>query len=77
MNLDLKYVDQWPAEKSMIANAKKTKTVVIGSRQAIKKASKIRIYLNKNLIDEVVTFDYLGVCITYIYSWDQHVNKLS
>ena len=42
MNFDLKYVEKWLA-KNKIANAKMTKTMVIGSRQAIKKANKISI----------------------------------
>ena len=43
MNNDLKRVDQWLADNRVIPNVKKTKTMVIGSRQALKKANKIEI----------------------------------
>ena len=49
----------------------------IGSRQALKKANDIGIYLDNEVLDEVTTFDYLGVRISDILSWEHHVNKMS
>ena len=66
MNNDLKRVDQWIADNRMIPNVKKTKTMVIGSRQALKKANKIEIYLDNKILDVVTTFYYLGVRISNI-----------
>ena len=40
MNTDLKRVDQWLEDNRMISNVKKTKSMVIGSREALKKAIK-------------------------------------
>ena len=76
MNQDLIPVDQWLAKNRMIPNAKMTKSMVIGSRQALKKANNIGIYLDNEVLDEVTTFDYLGVRISDILSWEHHVNKI-
>ena len=76
MNHDLKRVNQWLAKNRMIPNVKKTKYMVIGSRQAMKKANNIGIYLDSEMLDEVTTFDYLGVRICNVLSWEHHVNKI-
>ena len=76
MNNDLKRVDQWLADNRMIPNVKKTKTMVIGSRQALKKAHKIEIYLDNKILDVVTTFDYLGVRINNILSWEHHIGRI-
>ena len=76
MNHDLKRVDQWLAKNRMIPNIKKTKYMVIGSRQAMKKANNIGIYLDSETLDKVTTFDYLGVRICNVLSWEHHVNKI-
>ena len=56
INQDLQRVDQWLADNSMIPNVKKTKSVVIGSRQALKKANNIEIYLDNEKLDDVSAF---------------------
>ena len=53
INQDLQRVDQWLADNKMIPNVKKTKSMLIGSRQALKKANKIEIYLDNEELDEV------------------------
>ncbi len=77
MNKDLKRVDQWLADNRMIPNVKKTKSMVIGSRHALKRANDIEIYLDKEIVDVVTTFDYLGVRLTNTLSWEQHVSRIS
>ena len=76
INQDLQRVDQWLADNKMIPNVKKTKSMLIGSRQALKKANKIEIYLDNEKLDEVSTFDYLGLRISNTLSWEYHVNRL-
>ena len=53
MNKDLKRVNQWLADNRMIPNVKKTKSMVIGSRHALKRANDIEIYLQNEIIDVV------------------------
>ena len=50
--------------------------MVIGSRQALKKANKIEIYLNNKIIDVVTTLDYPGVRISNILSWEHHISRI-
>ena len=76
MNKDLKRVDKWLADNRMIPNVKKTKSMVIGSRHALKMANDIEIYLDNEILDVVTTFDYLGVRISNILSWEQHVSRI-
>ena len=59
MNNDLQNVEQWLKANRMIANIKKTKTMLIGSRPALRKAEaeNIQIHLFNNKIEEVTTFD--------------------
>ena len=68
MNHDLKRVDQWLLRTGVIQNVKKTKSIAIGSRQAMKRANNIGIYLDSEMLDEVTTFDYLSVRICNILS---------
>ena len=74
MNKDLKRVNQWLADNRMIPNVKKTKSMVIGSRHALKRTNDIEIYLDNEILDVVTIFDYLGVRINNILSWEQHVS---
>ena len=54
---------------------KKTKSMLIGSRQALKKAKNIEIFLDNEKLDEVSTFDYRGLRASNILSWDYRVNR--
>ena len=68
INQDLQRVEQWLADNKMIPNVKKTKSLLIGSREALKK--------DNEKLDEVSTFDYLGLCISNTLFWKYHVNRL-
>jgi hypothetical protein len=63
-------------DNKMIPNVKKTKSMISGSRQALKRANDIEIYLDNEILDVVTTFDYLGVRISNILSWEQHVSRI-
>ena len=78
MNNDLQNVEQWLKANRTIANIKKTKSMLIGSRPALRKAEaeNIQIHLFNNKIEEVTTFDYLGVRMTNTLSWKPHVDRL-
>ena len=76
VNQDMTNVDHWLTQNRMIANVKKTKAMLIGSRQTIKKAEKIKIHLNNKTIEQVTTFDYLGVRVNNDLSWEPHISRL-
>jgi hypothetical protein len=50
--------------------------MVIGSRHALKRANDIEIYFDNEILDVVTTFHYLGVRISNILSWEQHVSRI-
>ena len=61
----------------MIANVKETKAMPIGSRQAVNKADNIEIHLNNETIEQVTSFDYLGVRTNNNdLSWEPHISRL-
>ena len=78
MNNDLQNVEQWSKANRVIANIKQTKSMLIGSRLALRKAEaeNIQIHLFNNKIEEVTTFNYLGVRMTNTLPWKPHVDRL-
>ena len=62
----------------MIPNVKKTKSIysywITASTE--RKANKFEIYLDNNILDVVTTFDYLGVSISNILSWEHHISRI-
>ena len=50
--------------------------MLIGSRQTIKKAEKIKIHLNNKTIEQVAAFDYLGVRVNNVLSRELHISRL-
>ena len=50
--------------------------MVIRSWQALKKVNKIEIYLDNKILDVVTTFDYLGVHVSNILSWEHHIRRI-
>ena len=48
----------------MAANVKKTKSLLIGSRHAIKKVGKLDVRLSDESVEQVDSFDYLGLHVS-------------
>ena len=69
-------VDHWLIQNRMIANVKKTKIMLIGSRQAVNKADNIEINLNKETIEQITSFDCLGIRTNNILSWKPRMSRL-
>ena len=64
INIDLMNVDQWLLQNRMIANVKKTKSLLIGSKPAIKKAGKLEVRLSDESVEQLDSFDYLGLRVS-------------
>ena len=73
INNDLMNVDQWLSQNIMIANVKKTKSLLIGSILVIKKAETLCVRLIKETVEQVEQFDYLGLCVSNCLSWESHI----
>ena len=57
INIDFINVDQWLPQNRMIANVKKTKSLLIGPKPAIKKAGKLELWLSDESVEQVDSFD--------------------
>ena len=77
VNQDMMNIDHCINQNRMIANVKKTKAMLIGSRQAVNKVVNIEIHLNNETIEQVTSFDYLGVRTNNNdLSWEPHISRL-
>ena len=74
---DLKNIEIWCKNNNMEINAKKTKVMIFGNRNMIKKHNNIIIKLNEKNLQTVPTFKYLGFNLDSTLSYNQHVNIVS
>ena len=59
-----------------VDHIKKTKAMLIGSRQALNKADNIEINLNKETIEQITSFDCIVIRTNNILSWKPCVSRL-
>ena len=59
-----------------VDDIKKTKAMLIGSRQALNKADNIEINLNKETIEQITSFDCIVIRTNNILSWKPRVSRL-
>ena len=76
VNQDMMNIDHCINQNRMIANVKKTKAMLIGSRQAVNKVVNIEIHLNNETIEQVTSFDHLGVRTNNVLSLEPHISRL-
>ena len=75
VNQDLKNISKWCAKNSLLINPDKTKLVVVGSAQLIKRLPHISLsLLGKTVSPGSVTKD-LGVYIDHYLTYEVHVTK--
>ena len=75
VNQDLTNISKWRAKNSLLINPDKTKLVVVGSAQLIKRLPHISLsLLGKTISPGSVTKD-LGVYIDHYLTYDVHVTK--
>ena len=59
-----------------VDHIKKTKAMLIGSRQAVNKADNIEINLNKETIEQITSFDCIVIRTNNILSWKPRMSRL-
>ena len=75
VNQDLTNISKWCAKNSLLINPDKTKLVVVGSAQLIKRLPHISLsLLGKTISPGSLTKD-LGVYIDHYLTYDVHVTK--
>ena len=80
LNEDMKSVSEWCSNNSMLANAPKTKVMLVTTWQ--KRASLpendkyLQVKLNDTILENVDTDKLLGVMINNNLSWENHINSI-
>ena len=75
VNQDLRDISKWCAKNSLLINPEKTKLVVVGSAQLIKRLPHISLSLLGKTISPVSVAKDLGVYIDQYLTYDVHVTK--
>ena len=70
---DLHSVSEWLRYNRLSINTKKTKVMQIGSQSKIKEQRELNLYINRNRLDNVSEFLYLGVLIDSGLKMNAHV----
>ena len=76
LNVDLKAVTDWLKVNHLTLNVSKLKFMLIGSSKRLVKIGSINFQIEEESLDEVETFNYLGIKINKHLSWEDHVNKI-
>ena len=76
VNQDLRNISKWCATNALLINPDKTKLVVVGSAQLIKKLPPISLsLLGKTIFTSSVLPRILGVYIDQCLTYDVHISK--
>ena len=67
---------KWCAVNALTINTNKTKTMLFGSRNKVKSSYKPELFINKELIQMVPTFKYLGVHLDQTLNFKYHMESL-
>ena len=76
VNQDLRNISRWCAENSLLINPEKTKLVVVGSAQLLKRLRYISLSLLGKTISPVSFAKDLGVYVDQYLNYDVHTNSL-
>lgn len=76
VNQDLAHIDMRFKENEMVAHHGKSSFMLLGSRPALRAAidTNIDIYRQDQRLNEVDSYEYLGVYVDRNLSWDYHMN---
>ena len=67
-------IDEWCQNNSMSLNAKKTKCMLFGTKNCIKKHKNVEIKLKDEKLHFVPSFKYLGFTLDSSLTYNQHIN---
>ena len=78
INDELSLINEWLASNKLSLNVAKTKFMLFRFPQKSKVSMpKLELQINGTSIEQVRTFDFLGLVINDTLSWKDHVNKIS
>ena len=76
LRLELTIVSEWMKANELTLNTAKTKFVVFGSRNKLSYTLKLSLTINRQPVEQVNEFKYLGLILDDKLSFDQHINYI-
>ena len=80
LNSDLKIISKWLNDNKLVINAKKCETMVIGTKQRLKKWNNVlstnHVFIDETPIEKVNACKYLGIYIDENLSWNRQTEHL-
>ena len=76
LQADLDRFCKWCSINKLSINTKKKKLMVFGSRSKVKKAKKVKVYVNGDKLQMVPTFKYLGFILDSTLNYNHHINSV-
>ena len=73
----LNLFSKWCGVNKLSLNASKTKQIVFGTRQRVKKANAIRLSVDGVMLQVVPTYKYLGFMMDSTLSFNYHVKTVA
>ena len=73
---DLDSFSKWCNSNKLSLNVAKTKLMIFGTRQKVKKAKNTQVYMNNQLLQTVPTYKYLGFTLDSVLSFNSHVSNV-
>ena len=73
---DMDSLSLWCEENGIKVNTEKTKTMVFGSPNVLKKLPTTKIKLGSTIIKEVLSYKYLGITLDPYLNYNLHVSKI-
>ena len=76
LNADLKIVTDWLKVNHITLKVSRSKFMLIGSSKRLGKVDSINFEVEEEFLNEVETFNYLGIKINNHLSWEDHVDHI-
>ena len=76
LQINLEIIDNWCNINNMALHPSKTKCMLIGSKNKLKKAEKLKLIVNNTEIENVNSHKVLGICINNDLTWDTHISTV-
>ena len=76
LNKDLESASLWLQSNLLTLNCSKSRFLLFGSRCRLKSLGTVAICINDSLLEEAISFKYLGVIRSEDLSWGDHVKNI-